>query len=122
MKGIKLTRKQKIQSQEEKKRLEQAKAKFNIGIVLIVVGIIFLAFFGSLWLSRNNRIKDIDLKRLEVSVADEIEKKWKKTVGHSLYIELNEYPDKNFKVGGLATYAVDYLSLNNLLYWRFRSY
>lgn len=112
MKRTKLTRKQKVQIQEENKRIEELKAKFNSGIVLIIVGLIFFAFFGNMWLSRNYEIKDIDLTSLEVSVKGEIEKVWRKTVGHSLKIELNEYPNKEFKVGSFCTYIVDYDSLN----------
>lgn len=115
MKRTKLTRKQKVQIQEENKRIEQSKAKFNSGIVLIVVGLIFFVFFGNMWLSRNNEITDLDLNSLEVSVNGEIEKVWRKTVGHSLKMELNEYPNKEFKVGRFGTYSVDYEDLNSQL-------
>lgn len=115
MKRTKLTRKQKVQIQEEKKRIEQSKANFNSGIVLIVIGLVFFAFFGNLWLSRNNEIKELDLKSIEVSVNGEIEKVWRKTIGHSLRMALNEYPKKRFKVGRFGTYSVDYEDLNSQL-------
>ena len=112
MNRTKLTRKQKVQIQQEKKRIEQAKLKYKVGIWSIVLGTCFFLFFGSLWSSRNDKIEKDELKIVSGNVIGQLEKKWKKTVGNSIEIYLDEYPNTKFKVGRFGSNSVDIDLLN----------
>ena len=112
MNRTKLTRKEKVKIQEEKKRIEQSKLKFKGGVWLITIGTIFFLLFGNIWLTRNSEINDNQLITIKAIVKKPVEKKWIRKVGNQIFIELADYPNKKFKVGRIAANSIDLKSLN----------
>lgn len=112
MNKTKLTRKEKVQIQEEKRRIEQVKLKFKGGIWLLSFGSIFFLIFGGLWTTRNQEIKINEIQTIDVTANKLVEKKWIRKLGHNIIIDLIEYPNKDFKIGRLGANSVDIESLN----------
>lgn len=115
MNRTKLTRKEKVQMQEDKKRIEQSKLKFKGGIWLLSIGTIFFLLFGGLWMTRNSEISIDQIQTIEVNASKQAEKKWVRRIGHNINMTLIEYPNKEFKVGRLGANSVDIESLNTAI-------
>jgi len=113
----KLTRKQKVQIQEEEAKRVKAKELFksrsNLSKFFILFGIIFLLIFGNLWLNRNKTISDSDLISIDANIRNEIKKEWKKSIGEFVKIELNEYPETKFRIGRHGANGVKVSEINN---------
>ena len=117
MASKKLTRKQKVQIQEEKanrvKAFELFKLRSNLSKFFILFGIIFLLIFGNLWLNRNKTISESDLISIDANISNEIKKEWKKTIGEFIKIKLDEYPETKFRIGRHGANGVKVAEINN---------
>ncbi|MGK0389854.1 MAG: hypothetical protein ACI94Y_002599 [Maribacter sp.] len=93
--------------------MEDAKSNKKIAIGLIIVGIAFILSFGNMWINRNYEIKEEELISINGRIANQLELKWKKTVGNSLKIQLEEYPKIDFRIGKFAINRLNFNSLQN---------
>ena len=107
----KLTRKQKVEIQENAKKLKQNKLNFKIGIGFLVAGLVFLAIFGNIWLNRNKQFVKDEMVKIEGTVSEKIYKKWRRKGGHYVDVKLNEYPNAYFRAGN---YRANYINVNSL--------
>lgn len=99
MNFVKLTRRAKVEiSQRNKKLLLNRKYK-KLGICLAICGLAFILIFGSMWINRNHQILQTELKTIEGELANKLDLKFQKTIGYSMTIQLNNYPDVNFRIG-----------------------
>lgn len=99
MNFVKLTRRAKVEiSQRNKKLLLNRKYK-KLGICLAICGLAFILIFGSMWINRNHQILQTELKTIEGELTNKLDLKFQKTIGYSMTIQLNNYPDVNFRIG-----------------------
>jgi hypothetical protein len=99
MKRKKLTRKEKIQKSQHMTELKKNAAERNGAVWLSIVGLIFILFFGYMWVNRNYEIKKEDLVSIEGTVTNQLNLEWRKGLGYSMIIQLEEFPEIDYKVG-----------------------
>ncbi|MBK9257409.1 MAG: hypothetical protein IPM42_18230 [Saprospiraceae bacterium] len=83
---------------EIKKLLLNRKYK-KLGTGLSICGLAFILIFGSMWINRNHEILQTELKTIEGELTNKLELKFQKTIGYSMTIQLNNYPDIKFRIG-----------------------
>jgi hypothetical protein len=106
MNNKKLTRKEKVEISQLKKKFEKAKSDKKLGIGFSIGGLIFILFFGNIWLNRNHEILKTELITIEGTVTNKLELKWRRRVGHSMTIQIKEYPNIDFRIGRFGTQAL----------------
>ncbi len=111
MKKRKLTRKEKIKRSQLEKQRDKSEVEKQVGIWFILAGIVFILFFGNLWLNRNYEIKKEDLQTINGVVTNELRKEWKRRSGNFILIKLQNYPNINFKLSGIAIKSANSYSL-----------
>ena len=109
----KLTRKEKVKRSQLQEQLEKSKAERKYGFWMILWGIVFVLFFGNMWINRNQVISKDELITIEGTVTNKLELKRKKTVGSSMIIRFKEYPEIDFKVGRFSVAGLKLRSLQN---------
>ncbi len=82
-------------------------------ILMIVLGMIFILFFGNMWVNRNQEISKDELISVEGTLSNQLELKRKKSVGSSMIIQLKEYPNINYKIGRFSTSGLKLMTLQN---------
>lgn len=106
MSNKKLTRKEKVEISQLKKKFERAKSDKKLGIGFSIGGLIFILFFGNMWLNRNHEILKTELITIEGTVTNKLELKWRRRAGHSMTIQIKEYPNIDFRIGRFGTQAL----------------
>jgi len=98
----KLTRKEKVRKSQLRNKLKQAKLEIKFGFGFVVLGLIFILFFGDMWIHRNDEIKKEELLSIKGTLVNKLEVKWGKTNGNSIAIQLDEYPQVKYSIGDLS--------------------
>lgn len=94
----KLTRKEKVKRSQLQGQLRKSKAERKYALGLILGGIVFILFFGNMWINRNQITAKDELTTIEGTLSNKLELRRKKAIGNSVVIRLNEYPKIDFKV------------------------
>lgn len=95
----KLTRREKVEISQRNKNLLLNKKYKNLGIGLAISGLAFILIFGNMWLNRNHQILKTELKTIEGELTNKLELKFQKTIGNSMTVLLNNYPNIKFRIG-----------------------
>lgn len=106
MNSKKLTRKEKVEISQLKNKFERAKSDKKTGIGFSIGGLIFILFFGNMWLNRNHEILQTELITIEGTVTNKLELKWRGRAGHSMTIQIEEYSNIEFRIGRFGTQAL----------------
>ena len=77
----------------------ESKSNRNRGVSSIIIGMLFLLFFSMIYSNKNLEIQAGAFAKIEGTVANKIEVKKNRDRGHSISIELEEYPNFEFKLG-----------------------
>ena len=96
---VKLTRRKKVEISQRNKNLLLNKKYKKLGICLAICGLAFILIFGNMWLNRNHKILQSELKTIEGELTNKLELKFQKTIGNSMTVLLNNYPNIKFRIG-----------------------
>ncbi len=58
-----------------------------------------MLIFGNVWLNGKHEILQTELITIEGELTNKLELKFQKTIGNSMTIRLNKYPNVNFRIG-----------------------
>lgn len=99
MKSVKLTRREKVEINQRNINFLLNRKDKKLGIGLAICGLAFILIFGSMWINRNHEILQTELKTIEGELINKLELKFQKTIGYSMTIQLNNYPNVKFRIG-----------------------
>lgn len=112
MNNVKLTRREKVEISQRNKNLLINRKNKKLGICLAICGLAFFIIFGNMWLNRNHQILQTELKTIEGELTNKLELKFQKTIGSSMTVLLNNYPNIKFRIG---RFSVSGLKTNLLI-------